>query len=112
MPSQDRAKRTLAGIIAAAEDILAKHGIDGLTMRKIAATAGVSVGVTYEYFPSKQAVLYRVYESRLKLQLRLFDDALSGQGLNEPFVKAFGKYLRQPIRWPGSTKPRGEGELQ
>lgn len=93
MPSQDRAKRTLAGIIAAAEDILAKHGIDALTMRKIAATAGVSVGVTYEYFPSKQAVLYRIYESRLELQLRIFDIALSGQGLNEPFVKAFGKYL-------------------
>lgn len=92
-PNQERARRTLANIVVAAEKILTKDGIDGLTMRKIAASAGVSVGVTYEYFPSKQAVLYRVYQARLETRLRFFDEAFSEQGLQQSFTDTFGIYL-------------------
>ena len=92
-PNQDRAKRTVARILAAASDILTKSGIDKLTMRRIASTAGVSVGVTYDYFPSKQAVLYRIYEARLDERLRFFDEAFAAEDTRQSFAARFEKYL-------------------
>lgn len=35
-----------------------RDGLDRLTTKRIAATAGISVGALYEYFPSKEAILY------------------------------------------------------
>jgi len=93
LPNQKRAHRTLANIVDAAEKILTKDGIDGLTMRKVAGTARVSVGSAYEYFPSKQALLYRVYQTRLETRLRFFDEAFSEQGLQQSFAETFGVYL-------------------
>ena len=51
---QARAKVTLGAIIEAAARILETQGLDGLTTNHIAATAGVSIGSLYQYFPNKQ----------------------------------------------------------
>lgn len=92
-PNQDRAKRTVAKILAGAGAILEKDGVSKLTMRNIAATAGVSIGITYDYFPSKQAVLYRLYEARLKERLDFFDEAFSAKAATRGFSEAFERYL-------------------
>lgn len=54
---QARAKVTLDAIIEAAARILEAQGLDGLTTNHIAATAGVSIGSLYQYFPNKEAVI-------------------------------------------------------
>ena len=92
-PNQDRAKRTVAKIVSAASGILEKGGIEKLTMRRIATTAGVSVGLTYDYFPSKQAVLYRVYESRLSERLGFFDKAFAPENTLSTFAETFERYI-------------------
>ncbi len=92
-PNQDRAKRTVARILAAAADVLSKKGVDKLTMRNIASTAGVSVGLAYDYFPSKQAVLYRLYEARLEERLAYFDEAFSAKNAKPTFAESFELYL-------------------
>lgn len=76
-PHQERAKNTVAKILAASHRILVEDGIDGLTTRKIASAAGISVGVLYQYFPSKQAVLYRIFDDRLQHALAVFDEAFA-----------------------------------
>jgi AcrR family transcriptional regulator len=42
--------------------MIATRGYDGTTLRDIAAEAGVSVGLLYRYFPSKQAVVIALYD--------------------------------------------------
>jgi len=92
-PNQDRAKRTVAKILAAASKILSKGGADKLTMRQIASTAGVSVGLAYDYFPSKQAVIYRVYEARLAERLEFFDAAFARRSAGPTIAESFERYL-------------------
>ena len=46
-----------ARIIAAARELVTKHGYDGLTMRDLAAAANVSVPTLYNLFGSKDAIL-------------------------------------------------------
>jgi len=41
---------------------IARRGYEAATLREIAAKAGVSVGLLYRYFPSKQAVVLALYE--------------------------------------------------
>jgi AcrR family transcriptional regulator len=51
-------------IVEAAESVFAEHGKDAAKMQQIAATAGISVGVLYEVFPGKDALLEAVHEDR------------------------------------------------
>jgi AcrR family transcriptional regulator len=43
-------------------DLIAARGYDATTLRDIAKKAGVSVGLLYRYFPSKQAVVIALYD--------------------------------------------------
>lgn len=42
--------------------LIAERGYNATTLRDIAAKAGVSVGLMYRYFPSKQAVVLALYD--------------------------------------------------
>ena len=42
--------------------MIAERGYDSTTLRAIADEAGVSVGLLYRYFPSKQAVIIALYD--------------------------------------------------
>src|SRR5262245_1593049 len=42
--------------------MISKRGYEATTLREIAKTAGVSVGLLYRYFPSKQAVIIALYD--------------------------------------------------
>jgi AcrR family transcriptional regulator len=49
-------------LYAIALRLIAERGYERTTLRDIAAEAGVSVGLLYRYFPSKQAVVLALYE--------------------------------------------------
>src|SRR5262249_19660126 len=42
--------------------MISDKGYEATTLREIAKKAGVSVGLLYRYFPSKQAVIIALYE--------------------------------------------------
>jgi AcrR family transcriptional regulator len=42
--------------------MMSERGYEATTLREIAQTAGVSVGLLYRYFPSKQAVIIALYD--------------------------------------------------
>ena len=49
-------------LYATATKLIADRGYEATTLREIAKKAGVSVGLLYRYFPSKQAVVIALYD--------------------------------------------------
>lgn len=83
-PVQARALRTLAAILQAAAQILAKEGEAALTTNRIAERAGVSIGTLYQYFPDKQAIFRAMVDSQLRQAMAAIEawlDKASDEGL-------------------------------
>lgn len=59
-PVQRRSTQLVDDILVAAVRVLEKEGADRFTTIRVAEAAGVSVGSLYQYFPNKQAILYRL----------------------------------------------------
>ncbi len=57
-----KAARTRTRIVDAAVQMVMDEGYDKTTMRKIAKSAGVSVGSAYYYFPSKEHLVQGFYK--------------------------------------------------
>lgn len=53
-------------IIAAAVELIGEDGFKGATMRKIARLAGIGDATIYNYFPTKEAILYGYYEDHMR----------------------------------------------
>jgi AcrR family transcriptional regulator len=93
-PNQQRAHDTKEKVLRGTQKILEREGIEALTTRRLATVAGVSVGSIYEYFPSKQAVLYWVYEERLKTRLDVFDSVFTSEKLNQDISALMEEYSK------------------
>lgn len=52
-------------IIAAAVELIGEEGFKSATMRKIARQAGIGDATIYNYFPTKEAILYGYYEDHM-----------------------------------------------
>ena len=52
-------------IAAAAEKLIARHGYAAVTMRQIAAEAGVQAGSIYLYFADKQGLLFELMDAHM-----------------------------------------------
>jgi AcrR family transcriptional regulator len=59
-PKQARSRQLVADILTAAGRILARDGARRFTAARVAEAAGVSVGSLYQYFPNKEAILFRL----------------------------------------------------
>ena len=59
-PAQARSAQLVADLLAAAIRVLERDGPRRFTTIRVAEAAGVSVGSLYQYFPNKQAILYRL----------------------------------------------------
>jgi AcrR family transcriptional regulator len=58
MPGQKLAEEARrAQILDGAYDVAARHGLDGLTIRRVAAAAGLSHGLVHFHFRTKEALL-------------------------------------------------------
>ena len=72
MPKQSRSEATYRRLLAAAEDLFARHGYEEVSVAQICADAGVTKGAFYHHFPSKQALflaLIPAWVDRLQSQL-------------------------------------------
>jgi AcrR family transcriptional regulator len=59
-PRQARSTRLVADILEAAVRVLVRDGVHRFTTARVAETAGVSVGSLYQYFPNREAILFRL----------------------------------------------------
>jgi AcrR family transcriptional regulator len=72
-------------IIHAARDLIRETGNAGLSMRALAARAGVSLATPYNLFGSKRAILLSVLDD-----IREFFDRFSALRSSEPLERLFG----------------------
>jgi len=59
-PKQERSAQLVSAILEAAVQVLTDEGARRFTTARVAERAGVSVGSLYQYFPNKEAILFRL----------------------------------------------------
>jgi AcrR family transcriptional regulator len=59
-PQQTRSAQLVKDILEAAIRVLVRDGAYRFTTARVAEAAGVSVGSLYQYFPNKEAILFRL----------------------------------------------------
>lgn len=90
-PRQRRAHETRARILDAARTVFEEHGYAHGTTNRIAATAGVSVGSLYQYFPNKDAILVELVDAHIEAGAAALLAALPGdQGWEVPLDEVVG----------------------
>jgi len=74
--SQNRSKVTVEALLDATARVLTREGYDRASTNRIAATAGVSVGSLYQYFPNKEALVAALVARHNREMLDLLRGAL------------------------------------
>ncbi|MFN4290650.1 MAG: TetR/AcrR family transcriptional regulator [Permianibacter sp.] len=70
-PRQARSRQTVERLLEAADRLLSQHGLLAFNTNAVAAAAGLDIASLYQYFPSKEAIIYSLLEQRcLGLQAR------------------------------------------
>ncbi|TGL64517.1 TetR/AcrR family transcriptional regulator [Leptospira sarikeiensis] len=59
-PVQSRSRERLDLIIRTAKELIGERGIDAVSMREIAQSAGIQIGSLYQYFPGKNSLLLTI----------------------------------------------------
>lgn len=73
-PVQERSRARVERMLAAAHDLLAERGFEGLTMERVAQDAGVPIGSLYQFFPDRNALLARLFSQFLQMTDALVED--------------------------------------
>ena len=76
-PLQARSARLVEDILEGAARVLARHGARLFTTVRVAEEAGVSIGSLYQYFPSKEALLFRLQTDEWTETWGVLDEILS-----------------------------------
>ena len=70
-PRQARSRQTVERLLDAADQLLSEQGLLAFNTNAVAAEAGIDIASLYQYFPSKEAIIYSLLEQRcLGLQAR------------------------------------------
>ena len=127
-PQQARSQRFLVKVLEAAETIMRRDGVEGLTMPAVAQEAGVSVGGIYRRFQTKQDLLRAIKDRFLTRAEQQVADALDGRtrSLDDvvrnfidtilkggPGADLFGLMVESKLRDPDpSMRDRGNATAQ
>lgn len=88
-------------VLAAAQEVFARSGLEGATIRAIAQAAGYTPGAVYSYYPTKEAIYADVLSHSLEALRAAIGLAAEGPGDDEMRLRAavralFGYYRRRP----------------
>lgn len=88
------------GILQAARAVFARDGLDGATLRAIAAEAGIAVGTVYLHFPTKEALYAEMLAGSLADLQKALRDAVAGMAPADQLLAAalgfYGFYRDRP----------------
>ena len=94
-----------AKILAAAEMIMSQKGGSEATISEIAAKAGVGDSVIYQYFKSKEALLFSIPSERMKEVLHLLEEQLEGiRDAESRMAKMIWFHLKYNDMHPGYSR--------
>ena len=102
---------TAETILEVAERLCATHGIEGVSIRNVAAEAGVSIPVIYHYYKSRTNLLRSILQTRFGEIGGEYHQLLSElEAQQSPAVREIVRAVLQPINhW---RKPGREASLQ
>lgn len=70
----------VAKITGAALEVFAEYGYYGAKMEQIMQVSGLSKGLVYHYFPSKEKVFFHLIDSALEISKNIWKEALNSPG--------------------------------
>jgi AcrR family transcriptional regulator len=74
-PVQRRSRERVERILVAAEQIVVREGVDGLTTRAVADRAKIPVATLYQYFSDREAIIAALIERHVRaMDVRLAED--------------------------------------
>src|SRR5215510_495215 len=94
-PQQARSRESLRKLLKAAAEVLGQHGIDGATIPRIAAHAGMTPGAVYRRFRDKEALLEAVILGVLERQTERLE--ASGLTVSSPGQVPLAVFAEQVI---------------
>ncbi|MFI4982457.1 MAG: TetR family transcriptional regulator [Nevskiales bacterium] len=80
-PRQERSALLVTAILEAAVRVLVREGARRFTTARVAEVAGISVGSLYQYFPNKEAILFRLQADEWKQTGEMLGGILADQSL-------------------------------
>jgi AcrR family transcriptional regulator len=83
-PIQARSTRLVADILEAATRVLVHDGARRFTAARVAETAGISVGSLYQYFPNKEAILFRLQAEEWRQTMDQLERILGDKSAEPP----------------------------
>jgi TetR/AcrR family acrAB operon transcriptional repressor len=97
----ERRQAAESRIVQAAFDIVARRGVDQVTLAEAGEEAGYSRALAAHYFESKEALLGAVAEHALeKYRLRMLAAAEPGRTGREAVLAAIAFYFDETRKWP------------
>jgi AcrR family transcriptional regulator len=75
-PVQRRSRERVETLVNAAEELLAKGGVEALTTRSLAEYTGIPVGTIYRYFDNRDAIIAAYLDRELEEIERAVDEAV------------------------------------
>lgn len=100
-PKQRRAQQTVEAVLDAVARLVKRGSVEGITTNRIAATAGVSIGSLYQYFPDKRAILVAVRDRHVEQMGRLVERTL----VSTPQCRSISCFACSSKRWSERTLP-------
>jgi AcrR family transcriptional regulator len=83
-PQQARSTQLVAAILEAAARVLVRDGAYQFTTARVAEAAGVSVGSLYQYFPNKEAILFRLQTEEWRETMSQLEHILGDRSVPAP----------------------------
>ena len=83
-PRQARSTRLVADILEASARVLVRYGAHRFTTARVAEATGISVGSLYQYFPNKEAILFRLQTEEWRGTMTQLQRILDDQSLPPP----------------------------
>ena len=94
--TQKRSQAMVETLLDATARVLVREGYDRASTNRIAATAGVSVGSLYQYFPNKEALVAALVARHNRQMLELLRDALK-EVASFDLATAIGELVRAAV---------------
>lgn len=87
-------------ILSAARGVFARDGLDGATLRAIAAEAGIAVGTIYLHFPTKEAIYAELLAASLAELLKTLRETVAKAAADDRLLAGalgfYGFYRSRP----------------
>src|SRR5882724_5505806 len=92
-PKQDRSRESSKRLLKATVETLGEKGLDGCTIPRIAAKAGLSPGSVYRRYPDKDALLQAAVLAILEGSEKGIKALLASEEIQKMDLKTFAEFL-------------------